>query len=149
MATQSKKSSGAFPGLTGELPSLGDLSKLAEQFKLPGVDVGALVEWQRKDLEALAEAHREAFEGVRALVERRNEMLREAFSQWQESAKGAAGEGLLARQQEVIKQGVQQAVENFRELSAMEAETRGKAWKVVQDRLQENMANLQKLLQPK
>ena len=56
MAT-SKKTSSTIPGLTGELPSLADLTKLAEQFKLPGVDVSALVEWQRKDLEALAEAN--------------------------------------------------------------------------------------------
>ena len=67
MAT-SKKTSSTIPGLTGELPSLADLTKLAEQFKLPGVDVSALVEWQRKDLEALAEANRQAYEGMKALV---------------------------------------------------------------------------------
>jgi DNA-binding protein YbaB len=38
---------------------------------------------------------------------------------------------------------------DFRELSEMEAEARNNAWKVVQERMQENMANLQKLLQPK
>ena len=31
----------------------------------------------------------------------------------------------------------------------MEAQSRNNAWKVVQDRMQENLANLQKLLQPK
>ena len=38
---------------------------------------------------------------------------------------------------------------NFRELAEMEAQSRNNAWKIVQDRMQENMASLQKLLQPK
>lgn len=145
----SPKKTGAATGPSLNLPSLGELGKLVEQFKIPGVDVSALVDWQRKDLEALAEAQREAYEGVKALFERRNEMLRETLAQWQESAKDGAGKDFLSRQQDAVKQGIEQAIENFRELSAMEAETRGKAWKVVQDRLQENMASLQKLLQPK
>lgn len=44
---------------------------------------------------------------------------------------------------------MQQAVDNFRELTQLEAQTRNNSWKVVQDRLSENMANLQQLLQPK
>jgi hypothetical protein len=31
----------------------------------------------------------------------------------------------------------------------MEAQSRNNAWKVVQERIQENLGNLQKLLQPK
>jgi hypothetical protein len=31
----------------------------------------------------------------------------------------------------------------------MEAQSRNDAWKIVQERMQENMVNLQKLLQPK
>ncbi|MNL52691.1 hypothetical protein D3C87_1758870 [compost metagenome] len=60
-----------------------------------------------------------------------------------------AGKDAPAKQTESAQQGVQQAIENFRELAAMEAKTRNNSWKVVQDRLQENMADLQKLLQPK
>jgi hypothetical protein len=40
-------------------------------------------------------------------------------------------------------------IANIRELAEMEAQSRKGAWKVVQDRMQENLANLQKLLQPK
>ena len=49
-------------------------------------------------------------------------------------------------QSDVAKRGVQQAIESFRELSELEAQARNKTWKVLQDRLQENMTNLQKLL---
>ena len=50
---------------------------------------------------------------------------------------------------DVAKQGIEKAIANFRELSEMEAQSRNNAWKIVQDRMQENMVNLQKLLQPK
>lgn len=131
------------------IPGFGDLTKLMEQFKLPGVDVNAIIESQRKDMEALAEANRQAYEGIRALAERRSEILQESLAQWQEALKGSTGTDVLAKQSEAAQQGVQQALANFQELAGMEAESRGKAWKVLQDRFQENLANLQKLLQPK
>ena len=136
-----KKSSG--------LPSLGDLGKLLAGLKLPGVDVAAIVESQRKDMEALAEANRQAYEGIKALAQRRNEILRSALVEWQEAMKDATGKDALSKNADRAKQGVKKAIESFRELAEMEAESRRKAWKVVQDRFQENLANLQSLLKTK
>lgn len=128
------------------LPSLGDLRKLVGRLKLPGVDVAAIVESQRKDMEALAEANRQAYEGIKALAQRRNEILRAALVEWQEAVKDATGKDALSKNADRAKQGVKKAIESFRELAEMEAESRRKAWKVLQDRFQENLANLQKLL---
>jgi phasin family protein len=146
METDSKQPTSAD---ANAMPWLNDLKKLIEKFQLPGVDVAALVEWQRKDMEALAEANRQASEGIKALVERRNEILQETLAQWQAALKDATSTDAMSKQAEAVRQGVQQAIANFRELSEMEAQARSNAWKVVQDRLQENLANLQKLLQPK
>jgi phasin family protein len=126
----------------------GDLGKLAEKIKLPGIDVAAIVESQRKDMEALAEANKQAYEGIKALAQRRNEILQEALVEWQEAMRDAGGKDALAKGAERAKRGVQQAIANFKELADMEAKSRSKAWKIVQDRFQENLANLQKLLQP-
>jgi phasin family protein len=131
------------------LPSLADLGKMVEKFKLPGIDVNAIVESQRKDMEALAEANRQAYEGIKALAQRRNEILQEALVQWQDAMKDATGKDAMSKRTEMAKKGVQQAIANFRELAEMEAQSRSKAWKVLQDRFQENVANLQKLLKPK
>jgi phasin family protein len=130
-------------------PWLDDIKKLTEKFQLPGVDVAALVDWQRKDMETLVEANRQAYEGVRALIERRNEILQETLAQFQAAIKDATSSEAIAKQAEAGKQGVQQVIANIRELAEMEAQSRNSAWKVVQDRMQENLANLQKLLQPK
>jgi phasin family protein len=133
---------GAFPGFE-------DLKKLIEKFQLPSLDIDALVDWQRRDMEALTEANRQASEGIKALVERRNEILRETLAEWQAAVKDATSAEAISKRADVAKQGIEKAIANFRELSEMEAQSRNNAWKIVQERMQENMVNLQKLLQPK
>jgi phasin family protein len=128
------------------LPSLDDLKKLAGRLKLPGVDLAAIVESQRKDMEALAEANRQAYEGIKALAQRRNEILRAALIEWQEAMKDATGKDAMSKNADRAKQGIKKAIESFRELAGMEAESRRKAWKVLQDRFQENLTKLQNLL---
>ena len=136
------------PGF-GDIPGMGDLGKMMQQFKLPGIDIAAIVESQKKDMEALAEANRQAYEGIQALARRRNEILMESLTQWQAAMKDATGPDALSKQTERARKGVQKAMADMRELAEMEAASRSKAWKVVQDRFQENLVNLQKLLQPK
>jgi len=146
METESRQNTGpdasAFPGFE-------DLKKLIERFQLPSLDINALIDWQRKDMEALTEANRQASEGIKALVERRNEILRETLAEWQAAVKDATSAEAISKRADEAKQGIQKAIANFRELSEMEAQSRNDAWKIVQERMQENMVNLQKLLQPK
>lgn len=149
MATSKKTTTRSSAADTPKLPSLEDFAKMARQFKLPGVDVTALVEWQRKDMEALAEANRQAYEGMKALVERRNEILRDSVATWQNSMKDAMGADALAKQSKAIEQAMKKAMADFKELAALETKARTDAWKVVQQRMQDNMKNLQQLMQPK
>jgi phasin family protein len=146
METDSRQTSGSDAGV---FSGFDDLKKLIEKFQLPSVDIDALLDWQRRDIDALTEANRQATEGLKALVERRNEILREALAEWQAAVKDATSTGAISRRAEAAKQGVQKAIANFRELSEIEAQSRNNAWKVVQERMQENMATLQQLLQPK
>src|SRR6202047_4151454 len=126
------------------VPGIEDLNKLIEKFQLPSVDIDALIDWQRRDMEALTEANRQASEGLKALVERRNEILRETLTEWQAAVKDATSAEAITKRADAAKQGVQKAIANFRELSEMEAQSRNNAWKIVQERMQENMATLQK-----
>ena len=130
-------------------PGIEDLKKLIEKFQLPSVDIDALIDWQRRDMEALTEANRQTSEGLKAPVEHRNEILRESLAEWQAAVKDATSAEAITKRADAAKQGVQKAIANFRELSEMEAQAPNNAWKIVQDRMQENMATLQKLLQPK
>jgi hypothetical protein len=97
MATARKKpATAAAPA--DEMPSLDGLRKLVEKFNVPGIDIDALVDWQRKDLEALIEAKRQACEGVKALAARRNEILHETLAHWQSALKSTAGKEEFAKQ---------------------------------------------------
>jgi phasin family protein len=146
MSADNSKSDGGFANM---MPWLDDFKQMVEKYKLPNVDIAALIEWQRKDMEALVEANRKANEGIRALVERRNEILGETFAEWQAAVSNLTGADALSKQADAAKQGVEKAVANFRELTQLEMQAHTNAWKLVQERMQENMANLQKLLQPK
>jgi phasin family protein len=140
----SKKSAGASPASWFET-----LQELTSKYQLPGVDLSALAEWQRRDLEAVTEAGRVLTEGARASFERRNAILEEAVAQWQAALKDASSPDALSKGAEAARQGVEKALANFRDLTELEAKARADAWKVVQDRMQANLAELQKLLQPK
>lgn len=147
-AAASKASAASKPA-TADMPGLDQLAKMVKQFKVPGIDVAAIIESQRQDMEALAEANRQAYEGMKALAQRRNEILMKSLTQWQDAMKDATGKDALTAQGERARKMFQQAVDDMRELAEMETQSRGKAWKVVQDRFQQNVANLQKLTQSK
>jgi phasin family protein len=144
--SETSKSAG---GAANAMSWLDDVRQLVEKYRLPGVDVAALAEWQRKDAEALAEANRQAAEGLQTLIARRNEVLQETLAEWQAAVKDVAGPEALAKQADAAKTQVEKAVANFQELAQLEAEARTNAWKVVQDRMQDNLDTLRKLLQPK
>ena len=80
--------------------------------------------------------------------DRRSEMLTEAFERWQSMLAGG-GADADSSPAELVQQGLQQAMEDFRELAQIEAESRGRAWKTLQDRMQQNLADMQKRLTPK
>jgi len=123
---------------------------LFEKYKLPGVDLEAIAEWQKKELEALNEASRQASAFFSTLVKRRGEILEETLQEWQVAVKeaSATGEG-LGKQGEAARERLKKAMSNVRELAELEVKAHSDAWKVLQDRLQENMSSLQKLIQPK
>ena len=66
-----------------------DIKKLIEKFQLPGVDIAALVDWQRKDMETLVEANRQAYEGVQGLSSGATRILQETLAQFQAAVKDA------------------------------------------------------------
>lgn len=52
------------------------LSKLSESFNIPGIDVDALMERQRKNTEAMSQAAQFTAEGATAISQRQLEILR-------------------------------------------------------------------------
>ena len=130
-----------------------DVNQLLEQFKIPGVDVSALMEARRKDIEALVTANRQAYEGMQLLAHRQAEMFKEAMTEWQAATEGmmsgpSPGAG-AAKQAELGKQTFEKALANMRELAEIATKSQSEAWEVVTRRFHENLEELKKLMHPK
>ena len=129
----------------------GDFSKLLEQFKLPGIDLNAMIEARRKDIEALAAANRTALEGIQTLGQKQAEILRTTMDELQSLVKQLTtpGSATSASTSEAVQQALQKAFANMRELAELAYKSQSDAFAVVSQRVQENMQEMKTLLQPK
>ena len=130
----------------------GDVKKMIEQFKMPGVDMSAIVETRRKDIEALVEANKAAYEAMQALARKQTEMLTQTMQSVQEAAKGAAGGiGMAdpAKQAEVMRKGCEKALADMKELADMARHSQADAMAHITQRATQHMQEIKKLMQPK
>jgi phasin family protein len=130
-----------------------DFTTMLQQFKLPGVDMSAIIEARRKDIDALMESNKIAYEGMQALAQKQAEILRTTMEEMQASAKGmAAGGNPMAnagKQGEVAQQAVQKAFANMRELAEMARKSQTEAFTIINQRAMQNIEDMKKLMQPK
>ena len=134
--------------------AVAELGRLFDGLSLPGLSFQALLEAQRKDIDALKAANREAYGGMAALVARRNEILAESLAQWHQTlmpdaaAAPDAADADAAGSGGQLRAGLLRAAVNFRELAEIDATTRARTWKTLQDRFSERLVGLQGLLTP-
>lgn len=130
----------------------GDFIKTLEQLKLPGVDMTAIIEARRKDIEALVEANKATFESMKALGLRQSEMFKEAMQGIQETAKSGGqdlGLGDPAKQAELVRQACEKALADMKELAEMMRQAQADAMARITRRASEHVAEIKKLMQPK
>jgi phasin family protein len=115
-----------------------DMSKFVGDFKVPGLDVEALVSSQRKNIEALTQANKLAFEGVQAVFKRQAEILRQSLEESSALAKELVEAGTpqdkAIRQTELAKDAFERALANSRELSEIIAKSNSEAFELLNKR---------------
>jgi len=129
-----------------------DVTKILEQFKLPGIDLQAILEARRKDLEALAQANQIAYDSMQALARREAEILQQSMAEWQGAMAGMAGKNpaeMAAKGTELASQAFGRALANMRELAEMATKSQAQTYEVLNRRFQENLEELRKLMQPR
>ena len=141
-------------GKTGDTASAGliaEFQKLIEQCKLPGVDMNAVLEARRKDLEAWMAANRSALEGMQALGQKQAETLRNTAEQLQTIVKQLAstGSATAASTGETMQQALHKTFANMQELAEAARKSQSDAFSIISRRVHENMDELRNLLQPK
>ena len=125
-------------GAAGETPVF-DFTKLMSQFRLPGVDFAALVDRERRNIEALAKANRIAFEGWQRLVRRQAEILQETMK---EVVANAGQQDAIKKRSDLAKEGFEKALANMRELAEMATKSQKEAFDVVRKRIEENVEGI-------
>ena len=128
-----------------------DLQRFFDGFKLPGVDVKAIVEGQRADIRAVAQANRRASNGMKVLVRREAELLREAAAEWRAAVKelGAMDGGdFAARRTELAGRVVAQALYNVRRLAEAVASSQAEACGAMRARRHPGLAHKDAATQP-
>lgn len=126
-----------------------DFQKMMEQFKLPGVDIAGLMEARRKDIEALAEVNKIALESLQTMGQKQSEILRQTFEELTKTMSGGKPMESAAKQGELAKHALEKAFTYMRELADLTRKTQTDAAAVMNERVQQNMQDMKKLLQSK
>ncbi|MGB0681590.1 MAG: phasin family protein [Magnetovibrionaceae bacterium] len=154
MAKAASKSQPTFDltAMMGEFdPSkyLEEFTKMAGEYKVPGVDVNILMETQRKNVEALSAANKVAIEGVQAIAKRQAEILQETLDGMKDTFETLAAAGTpqdaATKQVELTKAAFEKAVSNMKELSEMLAKSNGEATAAINARISESLDEVKKL----
>jgi phasin family protein len=126
-----------------------DIAKIFEQLRVPGVDVSALMEASRKDIEALTEFNKIALQSSQTMAQKQVEILQKTMEELTQAI--APGKPLenAAKQGELVQHAVEKAFEYMRELAEVARKAQAEALDVVNKRAQEKMQELTSLVQSK
>src|SRR3954447_19587222 len=113
--------------------------KTASTIQNTGRRLPSIIERERKNIEALAEANRVAFEGWQNLVRRQGEILQDSMKRAVDDAKNQTA---LKNGAELARSAFETALDNMRELAEMAAKSQKDAFEVIRKRVEENMNTL-------
>jgi phasin family protein len=120
-----------------------DVTKVMGDFRVPTLDVEAVVASQRKTIEALTQANQLAVEGVQAVARRQVEIARQAIEEYtsffREIAQPGTAEEKMAKQAEAVKGALEKALSNTRELTALVTKANTEAFDVLNKRVAEGL----------
>jgi phasin family protein len=132
--------------------AVGDLTKMLEQFKLPGVDMKEIVEARRKDIDALVQANQAIYEGMQALANKQGELLKRSMEDIQSSMKAAAGGvgvGDPGKQGELARKAYEKVLGDMKELAEIARQSQADALAKITQRANQSADEIKKALRPK
>ena len=126
-----------------------DVQKMMGEFKLPNVDVDAVVAAQKKNIEALTSANQLAVEGMQAIAKRQAEILRQTAEEVQKNMQSfmetGAPDAKVAKGTELTKTAFEKAISNMKELSEMITKSNAEAFDVINKRVAESLDEIRDL----
>jgi phasin family protein len=115
--------------------------------------MSSIIEARRKDIEALLDVNRSAYESMQAVARKQTEILTQAMQGLQDFAKAAATGGVgapdVAKQTELARKAYQKALADMTDLAEMVRKSQVDAMAGITQRATQSLEDLKKLVQPK
>ncbi len=116
-----------------------DFAKLLGPYSLAGVDYSKILEREQKNIAALVEANKIAFEGWQVLIRKQSEIFQETMAR---TIANAGKQDIAKSRAELAKQGFEKALSDMREIATMTTKYQREAFDVVHKRFGEHMEEL-------
>jgi phasin family protein len=134
----------------GALP---DLTKVLEQFKVPGVDTQEILDARRKDIKALMQANQAIYQGMQAMANKQGELMQAAMADIQHAMQGgasglAAGMGLgdPAKQGELARKAYEKMLGDMQDLAAIARQSQTEAMAKITERGNEHLEAVKRMM---
>jgi phasin family protein len=114
-----------------------DFAKLVESCQISGVDMMSLIDMEKKNIDALTEVNRSAYESWRNLMVRQTEVFQETMKA---IAAEAGSETVAERRAEIARQGFERALANMRQLAETATDSQKQTIEIMRRRFEEGMA---------
>ena len=131
MSDSKSKSNDADWGFTGF-----DFAKLIESCQISGVDMMSLIDTEKKNIDALIEVNRSAYDSWRNLMARQAEVFQETMTA---IAAEARDESVAGRRTEIARQGFEKALANMRQLAETAADSQKQTMEILHRRFEDGM----------
>jgi phasin family protein len=122
----------------------GDLRRVTGEWRIPNIDLEAVAQSQRRNIEALTHANQLALESTQAWMRRNLELARQGMEDLQAmmselTKPNGSMEDRIARQAEYSKKAVEKGLANFRDLADLVTKANSDAMNVLTKRVTESL----------
>jgi phasin family protein len=124
--------------------AFGDLRRVMGEWRIPNIDLDAVAQSQRRNIEALTQANQLALEGTQALMRRNLELARQGMEDLQAmmselTRPNGSLEDRIARQAEYSKKAIEEGLASFRDLADLVTKANNDAMNVLTKRVTESL----------
>lgn len=121
-----------------------DFRRMMGDWKVPNLDLDAVTQSQRKNIEALTQANQVALDGTQAWMRRNLELARQTMEDLQAmlsdvTRPNGSMEDRLAKQAEYSRKALENGLENFRNLAEFVTKANAEAMNVLAKRVSEGL----------
>ncbi len=138
------------PFFEADFSKMMDMSKMMGEFKMPQFNFEALMNAQRKNIEAMTAVNQAAFESIQAIARRQAELVRQGIEETTQTMNAvmssSSPEEKVIRQAEASKAAVDKCIANAREIADTVAKCNTQAMETVSARMSEGLEELRDII---